>query len=418
MEKLIVEGGRRLEGDVLISGAKNAALPCLAAFLLAESGEAVLENVPAVVDIRTMCRLLQTLGLALAIDGETVRAIPGELKHWEAPYDLVRTMRASVLVLGPLLGRYGFARVSFPGGCAIGARPINLHLAGLEAMGAHISLDGGYIEARAPKLKGAEIYLDTPTVTGTENLMMAAVLAEGTTSIENAAMEPEVVDLADFLNAMGARIRGAGTERIEIEGVPRLAGTHHKIIPDRIETATYAAAAAITGGDVRLVGARKEHLHAVIQKMSAAGVLFQDDPEGLRVVSQGPLKSVDAKTAPFPGFPTDVQAQLMAMMCVAQGSSVIRETVFENRFMHVAELRRMGADIRVEGASAVIRGVPALQAAPVMATDLRASASLVVAALAASGTSEISRIYHLDRGYFALDQKLGALGARVRRTRA
>ncbi len=418
MDKLIVEGGRRLEGNVLISGAKNAALPCLAAFLLAESGEGVLENVPAVVDIRTMCRLLQTLGLALGIEGDTVRAIPGEVKHWEAPYDLVRTMRASVLVLGPLVGRYGFARVSFPGGCAIGARPINLHLAGLEAMGARILLDGGYIEARASKLKGAEIYLDTPTVTGTENLMMAAAVAEGTTSIENAAMEPEVVDLADFLNAMGARIRGAGTERIEIQGVSRLVGARHRIIPDRIESATYAAAAAITGGDVRLVGARKEHLHAVMQKMSAAGVLFQDDPAGIRVVSPGRLKSVDAKTAPFPGFPTDVQAQLMAMMCVAQGSSVIRETVFENRFMHVAELRRMGADIRVEGASAVVRGVPALQAAPVMATDLRASASLVVAALAASGTTEISRIYHLDRGYFALDQKLENLGARVRRARA
>lgn len=418
MDKLIVEGGRRLEGDVLISGAKNAALPCLAASLLAESGEEVLENVPAVVDIRTMCRLLQTLGLALVIEGETVRAIPGEVKHWEAPYDLVRTMRASVLVLGPLVGRYGFARVSSPGGCAIGARPINLHLAGLEALGARISLDRGYIEARASKLKGAEIYLDTPTVTGTENLMMAAALAEGTTCIENAAMEPEVVDLADFLNAMGARIRGAGTERIQIQGVSRLVGARHRIIPDRIESATYAAAAAITGGSVRLVGARKEHLHAVIQKMSAAGVLFQDDPEGIRVTGEGRLKSVDAKTAPFPGFPTDVQAQLMAMMCVAHGSSVIRETVFENRFMHVAELRRLGADIRVEGASAIVRGVPALQAAPVMATDLRASASLVLAALAASGTTEISRIYHLDRGYFALEQKLENLGARVRRVRA
>lgn len=418
MDKLIIEGGRRLEGEVLISGAKNAALPCLAAFLLAESGQAVLENVPQVVDIRTMGRLLQSLGLSIEAEGETVRATPGDLKHWEAPYDLVRTMRASVLVLGPLVGRYGFARVSFPGGCAIGARPINLHLAGLEALGACISLDGGYVEARASRLRGTEIYLDTPTVTGTENLMMAAVLAEGTTSIENAAMEPEVVDLADFLNAMGAKIRGAGTERIEIQGVSRLTGACHRVIPDRIEAATYAAAAAITAGDVRLLEARKEHLHAVIQKMSAAGVLFQEEPRGLRVTSQGPLKSVDAKTAPFPGFPTDVQAQLMAMMCVAQGSSVIRETVFENRFMHVAELKRMGADIRLEGASAVVRGVPALQGAPVMATDLRASASLVIAALVARGTTEISRIYHLDRGYFALDQKLEALGARVRRVRA
>jgi len=418
MDKLIIEGGRRLEGDVQISGAKNAALPCLAAFLLVESGQAVLENVPQVVDIRTMTRLLQSLGLSIEMDGPIVRAAPGELKHWEAPYDLVRTMRASVLVLGPLVGRYGFARVSFPGGCAIGARPINLHLAGLEAMGARISLDGGYVEARASRLKGAEIYLDTPTVTGTENLMMAAALAEGTTSIENAAMEPEVVDLADFLNAMGAKIRGAGTERIEIQGVTRLSGACHRIIPDRIEAATYAAAAAITAGDVRLLGARKDHLHAVIQKMSAAGVLFQEEPRGLRVTSRSPLKSVDAKTAPFPGFPTDVQAQLMAMMCVADGSSVIRETVFENRFMHVAELKRMGADIRLEGASAVVRGVPALQGAPVMATDLRASASLVIAALVAKGTTEISRIYHLDRGYFALDQKLEALGAKVRRVRA
>mgnify|MGYP005831015929 CR=1 FL=1 len=418
MDKLIIEGGRRLEGDVRISGAKNAALPCLAAILLAESGQAVLENVPRVVDIRTMGRLLESLGLSIEMEGTTVRAAPADLKHWEAPYDLVRTMRASVLVLGPLVGRYGFARVSFPGGCAIGARPINLHLTGLEALGARISLDGGYVEARASRLKGAEIYLDTPTVTGTENLMMAAALAEGTTLIENAAMEPEVVDLADFLNAMGANIRGAGTERIEIQGVTRLAGACHRVIPDRIEAATYAAAAAITAGDVRLLGARKEHLHAVIQKMSAAGVLFQEEPWGLRAISQGPLKSVDAKTAPFPGFPTDVQAQLMAMMCVAQGSSVIRETVFENRFMHVAELKRMGADIRLEGASAVVRGVPALQGAPVMATDLRASASLVIAALVATGTTEISRIYHLDRGYFALDQKLEALGARVRRVRA
>lgn len=417
MDKLIVEGGRRLEGDVQISGAKNAALPCLAAFLLAECGQAVLENVPQVVDIRTMGRLLQSLGLLVEMDGETVRATPADLKHWEAPYDLVRTMRASVLVLGPLVGRYGFARVSFPGGCAIGARPINLHLAGLEAMGARISLDGGYVEARASRLKGAEIYLDTPTVTGTENLIMAAALAEGITSIENAAMEPEVVDLAEFLNAMGAKIRGAGTERIEIQGVTRLTGARHRVIPDRIEAATYAAAAAITAGDVRLLGARKEHLHAVIQKMSAAGVLFQEEPRGLRVTSQGPLKSVDAKTAPFPGFPTDVQAQLMAMMCVAEGSSVIRETVFENRFMHVAELKRMGADIRLEGASAVVRGVPKLQGAPVMATDLRASASLVIAALVARGNTEISRIYHLDRGYFALDQKLETLGAKVRRVR-
>lgn len=417
MDKLIVEGGVPLRGEVVVGGAKNAALPALAASLLAEGTDVCLENIPPVVDIRTMCSLLRNLGAAIDLEGSSARISPKDLKNREAPYDLVRTMRASVLVLGPLLGRYGYARVSFPGGCAIGARPINLHLSGLESMGARISLEGGYIEAQAKRLKGAEIYLDTPSVTGTENLMMAAVLADGKTCIANAAMEPEIVDLATLLIAMGARIRGAGTERIEIDGVSRVSGTTHCIIPDRIEAATYAAAAAMTGGDIHLRGACKDHVHAVIQKMTGAGVVFLADAEGLRVTAPGRLRSVDIKTAPYPGFPTDVQAQFMAMMCVADGTSVIRETVFENRFMHVAELKRLGADIQIEGPSAVIRGSASLQGAPVMATDLRASASLVLAGLSASDTTVVSRIYHLDRGYTAIEEKLSRLGARIRRVK-
>ena len=417
MDKLIVEGGVPLRGEVVVGGAKNAALPALAASLLAEGTDVCLENLPPVVDIRTMCSLLRNLGAAIDLEGSSARISPKDLKNREAPYDLVRTMRASVLVLGPLLGRYGYARVSFPGGCAIGARPINLHLSGLESMGARISLEGGYIEAQAKRLKGAEIYLDTPSVTGTENLMMAAVLADGKTCIANAAMEPEIVDLATLLTAMGARIRGAGTERIEIDGVSRVSGTTHCIIPDRIEAATYAAAAAMTGGDIHLRGACKDHVHAVIQKMTGAGVVFLADAEGLRVTAPGRLRSVDIKTAPYPGFPTDVQAQFMAMMCVADGTSVIRETVFENRFMHVAELKRLGADIQIEGPSAVVRGLASLQGAPVMATDLRASASLVLAGLSASDTTVVSRIYHLDRGYTAIEEKLSRLGARIRRVK-
>ena len=417
MDKLIVEGGVPLRGEVVVGGAKNAALPALAASLLAEGTDVCLENIPPVVDIRTMCSLLRNLGAAIDLEGSSARISPKDLKNREAPYDLVRTMRASVLVLGPLLGRYGYARVSFPGGCAIGARPINLHLSGLESMGARISLEGGYIEAQAKRLKGAEIYLDTPSVTGTENLMMAAVLADGKTCIANAAMEPEIVDLATLLIAMGARIRGAGTERIEIDGVSRVSGTTHCIIPDRIEAATYAAAAAMTGGDIHLRGACKDHVHAVIQKMTGAGVVFLADAEGLRVTAPGRLRSVDIKTAPYPGFPTDVQAQFMAMMCVADGTSVIRETVFENRFMHVAELKRLGADIQIEGPSAVVRGSASLQGAPVMATDLRASASLVLAGLSASDTTVVSRIYHLDRGYTAIEEKLSRLGARIRRVK-
>lgn len=415
MYKLILEGGLPLRGEVVVDGAKNAALPALAASLLAEGPACLLENIPAVADIRTMCSLLRKLGSQVEMDGTSIQIGSSDLTGWEAPYDLVRTMRASVLVLGPLLARYGHARVSFPGGCAIGARPINLHLKGLEAMGARISLDGGYIEARTERLKGSEIYLDTPTVTGTENLMMAAALAQGSTSIDNAAMEPEIVDLAAFLTAMGARIRGAGSERIEIEGVSRLTGAAHRIIADRIEAATFAAAAAITGGDIELLGACKDHLHSIVQKMTESGVRFDTGPDVLRVTAPERLTGSDIKTAPYPGFPTDVQAQFMAMMSLAEGTSVIRETVFENRFMHVAELKRLGADIKVEGPSAVVRGVSSLQGAPVMATDLRASASLVLAGLAASGRTVVSRIYHLDRGYASLELKLARLGARIRR---
>jgi UDP-N-acetylglucosamine 1-carboxyvinyltransferase len=362
-----------------------------------------------------MCRLLADMGATVEAEGTSIRILPGDLTSLEAPYDLVRTMRASILTLGPLLARYGYAKVSSPGGCAIGERPINLHLAGLEAMGARIDLQEGYIEARADRLVGAEIYLDTPSVTGTENLLMAATLAEGHTIIENAAMEPEISDLAAFLKAMGAHIEGEGTERIEIKGTTRLVGAPHRIIPDRIETATYAAMAAISQGDILIEGTDREMLSSVIRKMAAAGTNITPEGDGFRVSSTGRLLGVDVTTAPYPGFPTDVQAQFMAMMALAQGTSVIREMVFENRFMHVAELRRMGADIRTEGASAVIRGVPSLEGAPVMATDLRASASLVVAGLAARGRTTISRIYHLDRGYSRLEEKLSQLGARVRR---
>ena len=415
MDKLLIEGGAPLQGSVLIDGAKNAALPALAAALLAEDSEVLLQNVPSVVDIRTMCRLLSVMGATVEAEGTSIRILPGDLTSLEAPYDLVRTMRASILTLGPLLARYGYAKVSSPGGCAIGERPIDLHLAGLEAMGARIDLHEGYIEARADRLVGAEIYLDTPSVTGTENLLMAAALAEGHTIIENAAMEPEISDLALFLKSMGADIEGEGTERIEVKGATRLVGAPHRIIPDRIETATYAVMAAISQGDILIEGTDKEMLSSVIRKMTAAGTNIASEGDGFRVTSTGRLRGVDVTTAPYPGFPTDVQAQFMAMMALAQGTSVIREMVFENRFMHVAELRRMGADIRTEGATAVIRGVPSLEGAPVMATDLRASASLVVAGLAARGRTTISRIYHLDRGYSRLEEKLSRLGARVRR---
>ncbi len=415
MDKLLIEGGVPLQGEVFIDGAKNAALPALAAALLAEEREVLLENVPRVVDIRTMCSLLREMGASIEEEGTSIRVLPRDLTSQEAPYDLVRRMRASVLTLGPLLARYGYAKVSSPGGCAIGERPIDLHLAGLEAMGARIHLHGGYIEARSERLRGAEIYLDIPSVTATENLLMAATLADGRTVIENAAMEPEISDLAALLKGMGAKIEGEGTEKITVQGTTRLVGTSHRIIPDRIETATYAAAAAVSRGNVLIRGTDPEILSSVIRKMTAAGVGIRSEAEGLRISSGERLRGVDVTTAPYPGFPTDVQAQFMAMMALAEGASIIREMVFENRFMHVAELRRMGADIRTKGASAMIRGVSSLEAAPVMATDLRASACLVVAGLAARGETKIARIYHLDRGYSRLEEKLSRLGARVRR---
>ena len=418
MDTLVIEGDVRLKGDVYLGGAKNAALPALAASLLAQDSEVLLQNVPPVVDIRTMCRFLTHMGGNLEVDGTSVRILPGDLTCLEAPYDLVRTMRASILLLGPLLARYGSAKVSFPGGCAIGARPVNLHLAGLEAMGSRFTLQGGYIEARCDRLKGARIDLETPTVTGTENLLMAATLAEGTTQILNAACEPEIVDLAKLLTGMGAKISGAGTPQIEIQGVSRLKGTTHRVITDRIEAATFAAAAAVTQGDLLLHGACLEHVGVAIEKMAEAGVVFESNTDTLRVFMPNRLRGVNVETAPYPGFPTDVQAQFMALMCLARGSSRIRETVFENRFMHVAELRRMGADIRFKKSVARVRGVPFLEGAPVMATDLRASASLVLAGLAARGTTQVHRIYHLDRGYSRLEEKLSRVGARIRRVRA
>lgn len=418
MDKLVIEGGVSLNGEVQVDGAKNASLPALAACLLLAEGQNLLHNIPTVVDIRTMCRFLKHMGAAIEVEGTSVTVSAENLNRLEAPYDLVRTMRASVLVLGPLVARCGYARVSFPGGCAIGARPINLHLAGLEAMGAEITLHEGYIEARSGGLKGARIRLDLPTVTGTENLLMAATLAEGTTRIENAAREPEIIDLAKLLISMGARIRGAGTRTIEVLGVSRLHGTEHRVIPDRIETATYAAAAAITRGDLLLRGACAEHLSSIMDKMTEAGAGVQPSRDGIRVSADRRLRGVQVATAPYPGFATDVQAQFMAMMCLAEGTSEIRETVFENRFMHVAELRRMGADIQHQNSVARIRGVPSLEGAPVMATDLRASASLVLAGLAAQGVTEVSRIYHLDRGYSSIEKKLAQVGARIRRVRA
>jgi len=415
LDKLVIEGGVPLKGEVRLDGAKNAALPALAASLLPDKGTVRLQNVPQLADVRTMCKFLEHMGASLAVDGTSIEIIPQELKKMEAPYDLVRTMRASVLLLGPLLARYGRAHVSFPGGCAIGARPINLHLAGFEAMGAEITLQEGYIQARAERLRGADIDLEIPTVTGTENLLMAASLAEGRTSIRNAAREPEIVDLADFLNAMGAKIRGAGTSQIDVQGVSRLKGTSHRIVPDRIEAATYAVASVMTHGDLCIRGARAEHLSAVFEKMREADVSVQFHDDMIRVSADGQIRGVNMDTAPFPGFPTDVQAQFMALMCLAKGKSRIRESVFENRFMHVAELRRMGADIRCKKSVAQVRSVPFLEGAPVMATDLRASASLVLAGLAARGKTQVRRIYHLDRGYSRLEDKLARVGARIKR---
>jgi UDP-N-acetylglucosamine 1-carboxyvinyltransferase len=422
MDKIVIEGGIPLSGEVEISGAKNAALPIIAATLLAP-GEHRLYNVPPLADIRTIKRLLANMGVSFK-DREPELCGPvgapllvdsSDLTGFEAPYELVKTMRAAVLVLGPLLARARQARVSLPGGCAIGARPINLHLKGLEAMGVKINLAQGYVEANAKRLQGAEIYFETPTVTGTENLMMAATLAKGTTVLKNAALEPEVGDLARFLLAMGAEIEGIDTDVLTIQGVKELKPASYSIMTDRIEAGTYMAAAALTRGEVTLVNAPIPHLTAIMGKFTEAGVRLTAEPGRITVHHGGTLTGVDIRTHPYPGFATDMQAQFMALMSLAKGASVITETIFENRFMHVSELKRLGADITVNGNLAVVRGCKHLQGAPVMATDLRASASLVIAGLAAAGTTEILRVYHLDRGYASLVEKLSALGARIRR---
>lgn len=415
MDKLIIEGGIALEGEVPISGAKNAALPLMAATLLAR-GRHGFSNVPRLRDIRTMQNLLGHMG-ALCESGEELTIDTSGIATLEAPYDLVKTMRASVLVLGPLVARYQRARVSLPGGCAIGARPINLHLQGLQQMGADIALEHGYVVATAKRLHGAAITFDQITVTGTENLLMAASLAQGTTILRNAACEPEVVALAEYLRKMGARIEGAGTEEITIEGVTELTPATHEVIPDRIELGTYLVAAGITHGHLQLTRCRPEHVEAVIRKLQVTGLKMEVREQSIEAWGSGEIQSVDMKTWPYPGFPTDMQAQFMALMSLGNGVSLITEQIFEKRYMHVSELRRMGANIEVEGRSAVVRGVGRLSGAPVMATDLRASASLVLAALAAEGTTEISRVYHLDRGYEAIEKKLAAVGARIHRVR-
>jgi len=414
MDKIIITGGRRLQGDIKVSGAKNAALPILASVILG-GGECTVTNVPRVMDVVTMGKLLGILGATVGTEGNRVTMKMDALRSSEAPYDLVRTMRASVVVLGPLLARWGEATVSLPGGCAIGSRPVNLHLAGFEQMGATVTVEHGYIKAKAPRLKGARICLDFPTVTGTENLMMAACLADGTTVIENAAKEPEIVDLAAFLVKRGARIAGAGSDLITVEGVKELRGADHEVIPDRIEAGTYLAAAAITGGDVCVKDCRPRHLEAVTAKLREAGAEIVENKESIRLKASKRLKSVDVRTYPYPGFATDMQAQMMALMCVTQGTSVITETVFESRFIHVPELQRMGAEIKVDGSHAVVTGTAKLSGAPVMASDLRASAGLIVAGLAAEGETEIARVYHLDRGYERIEEKLNGLGAAIRR---
>jgi len=417
MDKIIVEGGRPLNGEVRISGAKNAALPVLVAALLTD-GWNTYANVPDLKDIDSTGQLLSHLGARFERSGDTVRINAAGLNNAEAPYDIVRKMRASILVLGPLVARLKRARVSLPGGCAIGARPINLHLKGLAALGATIELNHGYVEARADRLNGADIYFDLPTVTGTENLMMTAVLADGTTVLRNAAREPEIVALAELLTGMGARIEGAGTSIVTIRGVDALHPTTFTVIPDRIEAGTFMVAAALTRGEVTLRGCDPSHLEACIDKLKLTGARISIQDRSLTVAGGDAFNSVDVRTQPYPGFPTDMQAQFMVLMSVANGLSVISETIFENRFIHVGELRRLGADIRVTGNTAVVRGVSHLSAAPVMATDLRASASLILAGLVARGATEVSRVYHLDRGYQAIEKKFAALGAAVRRQAA
>lgn len=419
MDKLIIQGGNRLNGEVVISGAKNAALPILCAALLAET-PLHLSSVPALKDVGSTIMLLQQMGVVATRDGDKVSLDASDIHTKEAPYEMVKTMRASILVLGPLLARFGHARVSLPGGCAIGSRPVDLHIKGLRAMGAEIHIEHGYIEATTAhlpnkRLQGTHYYMDLVTVTGTENLMMAAALAEGTTLLENAAKEPEVVDMAECLIKMGAKISGAGTDVITIQGVERLNGATHNVVCDRIEAGTYMVAVAMTGGEVKLLNVRPNLLDAVIEKLRDAGAIVTTAADSITVKSDGQLKAVNIRTAPHPAFPTDMQAQFMALNTVASGTSKVTETIFENRFMHVQEMQRLGADIDIEGNTALVKGVEFLDGATVMATDLRASASLVLAGLVARGETVIERIYHLDRGYENLELKLNALGANVKR---
>jgi UDP-N-acetylglucosamine 1-carboxyvinyltransferase len=418
MDKLLIRGGHPLHGEVRISGAKNAALPILAATLLADS-QCYIRNVPHLQDITTMMALLGRMGVELVVDEKlNIEVNSNQVHSCSAPYELVKTMRASILVLGPLLARFGEAHVSLPGGCAIGARPVNLHIKGLEAMGASIQVENGYITAKAKRLRGARLCMELVTVTGTENLMMAAALANGETVIENAAREPEVVDLARLLNAMGAKIVGAGTDTLHIQGVETLHGAEHEVLPDRIESGTFLVAAAITGGKVRLRDTDPSLLDAVLFKLQEAGATIETGTDWIELDMHGQRpKSVDVYTAPYPAFPTDMQAQFFALNAIADGVATLRETIFENRFMHALELQRLGARIQIEGNTAVIRGVSELQAAPVMATDLRASASLVLAALVAKGDTLVDRIYHIDRGYERIEEKLTLLGADIRRVR-
>ncbi|MES2072781.1 MAG: UDP-N-acetylglucosamine 1-carboxyvinyltransferase [Pseudomonadota bacterium] len=416
MDKLLITGGKRLAGDVNISGAKNAALPILCAGLLT-ADDLILHNVPSLQDVSTMLKLLRQMGLQVTQQDGVVTLNGGDITQLEAPYDLVKTMRASILVLGPLLARFGEAKVSLPGGCAIGSRPVDQHIKGLQAMGAEITIEAGYIHAKAKKLKGTRVVTDMITVTGTENLLMAATLAEGETVLENAAREPEVTDLANLLVAMGAKIAGIGSDRLVIQGVERLHGATHTVIADRIETATFLCAVAAAGGDITLRNVRSDILDVALDKLREAGVILTSGPDWIRAQMSGRPKSVSFRTTEYPGFPTDMQAQFMALNCIASGSSRVTETIFENRFMHVQEMNRLGAAIEIDGHTAMVTGVEKLIGAPVMATDLRASASLVIAGLAAEGETLIDRIYHLDRGYDRMEVKLSGVGADIRRVK-
>ncbi len=416
MSKFIVRGGKRLTGSVKVSGAKNSVLPIIAASLLGEEGQSVIIDAPPLDDVMTINKVLESLGAGVTYRDEVITVNAEKLTSCEAPYEWVSKMRASFLVMGPLLTRMGHTRISLPGGCAIGTRPIDQHLKGFEAMGAEISLGQGYIEARSQgRLRGAKIYLDVASVGATQNIMMAATLAEGVTVLENAAKEPEIVDLANFLNGMGAKVRGAGTGVIRIEGVEKLTGVKHTVIPDRVEAGTYMAAAAISGGDVYIEGAISDHLGSVIAKMEEMGVTIHPDENGVRVIADRPLKAVDVKTLPYPGFPTDMQSQMMALLLASEGTSVVTETVFENRFMHVDEFQLMNAEIKVEGRSSIITGNAKLKGAKVTATDLRAGAALIIAGLVAEGTTEVGGVHHIDRGYVHLAEKLNGLGADIYR---